>query len=60
MSETWRIVMEQETGERCQVGRGTFKSFEAACDWIYQEDMEQQHPECRFFVEPNILHPWAV
>ena len=60
MNETWRIVVVQETGERCAYNERRFHSFEAASDYIESQDLENQHPECQFFVEPNILHPWAV
>ena len=60
MERNWRIIMVQETGERAQYGRGTFGSSEAACDWIERERLDDKHPECRFYVEPDILAPWAM
>ena len=60
MSDRWRIVMVQETGERVQYGSGTFPTSEAACSWIERERLDDHHPECQFFVEPDILAPWAA
>lgn len=59
MSNRWRIIMVQETGERTQYG-DTFRTFDLASDYISSEELESQHPECQFFIEPDILYPWAT
>lgn len=59
-NERWRVVMLQETGERVQYGERTFSTSEAACIFIEREQLDDLHPECRFYVEPDILQPCAL
>ena len=56
----WRIVMVQETGERVAYGNRTFPNSEAACSYIDRAGLDDLHPECRFYVEPDILSAGAL
>lgn len=57
---TWRIVMVQETGERVAYGDRSFQSADAACAYIDRVGLDSLHPECRFYVETDILDARAL
>lgn len=49
----WRVMAVQETGEICCFKSG-FSSEERANEYIESAGLEAQHPELRFFVEPEL------
>ena len=54
---TFRILLSLETGEVVRHATSPdFQSYEEAADYIEQENLESQHPECYVFVEEVVAH----